>query len=132
MKKHLGVPILFGLTVVALIHILMDVFAKNLIFCEKKRKTTIFLRKEAKKRSFKRKEEKDVKLDARNYLFTCMSIKIFPQWAITIISKKLVGNKLWNGGQLPNWPPPRYANVVELFTLHLVVYFVFLSIKHIR
>jgi hypothetical protein len=110
MKKHLDVPILFGLTVVALIHILMDVFANNLIFREKKRKTTIFLRKEAKKRNFKRKEEKDVKLDARNYLFTCMSIKIFPQWAIAIISKKLVGNKLWNGGQLPNWPPPGYAN----------------------
>jgi hypothetical protein len=36
--------------------------------------------------------------------------KIFWYWAIAIISKKLVGNKLWNGGQLPNWPPPGYAN----------------------
>jgi hypothetical protein len=39
-----------------------------------------------------------------------MGSKIFWHWAIAIISKKLVGNKLWNGGQLPNWPPPGYAN----------------------
>jgi hypothetical protein len=31
--------------------------------------------------------------------------KIFWHWTIAVISKKLVGNKLWNGGQLPNWLP---------------------------
>lgn len=52
MKKHLSVLILFGLTVVALIHILMDVFANNLIF----------------------RGKKEAKLDARNtYLHACVS-----------------------------------------------------------
>ena len=87
----------------------MDVFANNLIFREKKRKITIFLRKEAKKRNLKEKRKRG-EIGCQKYFFTCTGIKIFPQWAIAVISKKLVGNKLWNGRQLPNWPPPGYAN----------------------
>ena len=61
----------------------MDVFANNLIFRERKRKTTIFLRKEAKKRNFKRKEEKEAKLDARN---TCLHARV---------------SRFFHSGQLP-------------------------------
>ena len=53
MKKHLGVPIHFGLTVVALIHILMDVFANNLLFREKRGKKSLkrgILKEKRKKR----------------------------------------------------------------------------------
>jgi cysteinyl-tRNA synthetase len=38
-----------------------------------------------------------------------MGKEIFWHWTVAIMSKKLVGNKFWNSGQLPIWLPPGYA-----------------------